>query len=99
MKKKNQHCISRNLASPLLAISIACFPFGGSLVAQEVLFQDKFENHDLETVPKEIADGGIWAIAREGSNPGAVQVLEDTEDIFGYGTANRYLHIKNGVGF
>ncbi len=89
---------------PRAAFQIGAFIAAGaafctSLAAQEILFQDKFEQYELETAPTEISEGGIWEMAREGSNAGAVQVLEDTEDVFGYGTANRYLRIENGIGF
>ncbi|MBA4150500.1 MAG: hypothetical protein H0X66_20505 [Verrucomicrobia bacterium] len=66
--------------------------------AQTILFQDKFENPTAAGLPRTVSAGGVWTTVNNGSNPGAMRILTDTNGWFGP-VNNRFLSIENGVGF
>jgi hypothetical protein len=91
--------VARATISPSVPLVCAILAFGCPLGAQNILFQDKFDDYEVDSLPKIVSAGGIWTTVGGGSNTGAMRVVEDTENTFGYGTANRFLRIENGIGF
>jgi hypothetical protein len=76
----------------LLALSCCT----GVANAQEILFQDKFENVAPGASP--LTGGNGWYSFGPGS-AGLVSVETDTTNRFGYGTDNQYLRINENIGF
>jgi hypothetical protein len=78
----------------LLLSVLSAIGFGGiSLAAQTILFQETFE-YDSPT-PLNEAGGGPWTTASLGG--GTWSVMEDVENIFGYGTGNRFLRVQSAT--
>jgi len=60
---------------------------------QTILFQETFSNYEPGEAPKNLANGGVWTTASSGV--GSVQVVQDTANLFGYGTGHQYLSIES----
>ncbi len=66
---------------------------------QNIIFQDTFEQYALGAGPDTIEAEGPWASVSEGLRSGAMRIEQDTDNVFGYGTDNRFLRIEDGFGF
>ena len=60
-----------------------------------LLFMDDFNSYDVGVMPPTTATGGKWATANWQGTQGTAAVVEDVNNLFGLGVANRYLQISN----
>lgn len=85
----------------MAACVVAAFPGGLSAQAEDVIFQESFQDIPQGEVPEETKAPGGWErvdAGRYGGSgvDGAFEVVVDEENAFGYGADNSFLRISGG---
>jgi hypothetical protein len=62
------------------------------------IFVADFEADTPGSLPRLVAEGGVWTGWVPRTTPEAVYVVKDEENLFGYGTDNQFLRVDNAIG-
>lgn len=91
MKQMNRY---GSLFSALAVLAFAAAPADAQthVNINQPLFFENFSGYAVGTPPTTTANGGLWGTATH-TGPGLFQVMQDTGDVFGQGTANQFLRL------
>ena len=65
----------------------------------DFIFFADFEGDEVGGLPRQISDGGVWANVSSEPGAGIVTVMQDEDNVFGFGTDNQFVRYESMNGF
>ena len=65
----------------------------------DTIFLADFQEEEAGQQPRTLADGGVWSGMTSEPAEGTVTVVQDEDNLFGFGTDNRFLRYESVRGF
>ncbi len=65
----------------------------------QYLFRTDFQGDTPGEAPRSVGEGGVWStVSLPEAETDALRVVQDEDDLFGYGTDNHFLRVEDAVG-